>query len=223
MADRFPGGVISKTPPTVVAPVAGEGGSASGMWTLDTVLEYEKAGAWPKPVLPREFYVWGENGGAALNDSSVNRSSPTQVGALTNWAQVFASPGSTSFIAITTEGRLYSSGGNASGRVGDGTTITSSSPVQIGALTNWAQADAADVVSVAIKTDGTLWAWGYNGTGQIGDNTVVSKSSPVQIGALTNWAQVSTGNNPVAAIKTDGTLWAWGRGVFGRDWGRRYR
>jgi hypothetical protein len=59
MADRFPGGVISKTPPTVVAPVDGEGGSASGVWTLDEVLGYEKAGSWPKPVLPRELYAWG--------------------------------------------------------------------------------------------------------------------------------------------------------------------
>jgi hypothetical protein len=49
MANRFPGGVISKTPPTVVAPVDGEGGSASGVWMLDEVLGYEKAGAWPKP------------------------------------------------------------------------------------------------------------------------------------------------------------------------------
>ena len=61
MAERYPGGVISKTPPTITAPVDGEGGSASGMWTLDTVLEYEKAGAWPKPVLPRELYSWGRN------------------------------------------------------------------------------------------------------------------------------------------------------------------
>jgi hypothetical protein len=44
MADRFPGGVISKTPPTVVAPVAGEGGSASGVWTLDEVLGYREGG-----------------------------------------------------------------------------------------------------------------------------------------------------------------------------------
>jgi hypothetical protein len=44
MADRFPGGVISKTPPTVVAPVDGEGGSASGVWTLDEVLGYAEGG-----------------------------------------------------------------------------------------------------------------------------------------------------------------------------------
>jgi hypothetical protein len=60
MADRFPGGVISKTPPTVVAPVDGEGGSASGVWTLDEQLGLQKAGSWPKPLLPRELYAWGK-------------------------------------------------------------------------------------------------------------------------------------------------------------------
>jgi hypothetical protein len=59
MADRFPGGVISKTPPEVVAPVDGEGGSASGVWTLDEQLGLQKAGSWPKGILPRELYTWG--------------------------------------------------------------------------------------------------------------------------------------------------------------------
>ena len=89
MANRFPGGVISKTPPTVVAPVDGEGGSASGVWTLDEVLGYQKAGAWPKGVLPRELYAWGTGTDGRLGLGDVdNRSSPVQVGALTNWAQV---------------------------------------------------------------------------------------------------------------------------------------
>ena len=87
MSDRFPGGVISKTPPTVTGPTGGEGGSASGMWTLDTVLEYEKAGAWPKPLLPRELYAWGGNTG---DNTDVTRSSPVQFGALSTWSQFWA-------------------------------------------------------------------------------------------------------------------------------------
>jgi hypothetical protein len=59
MAERFPGGVISKTPPTVVAPVDGEGGSASGVWTLDEVLGYEKAGAWPGRGFCRGSFMLG--------------------------------------------------------------------------------------------------------------------------------------------------------------------
>jgi hypothetical protein len=87
MADRFPGGVISKTPPTVVAPVDGEGGSASGVWTLDEVLGYEKAGAWPKPPVPREIYAWGITALANSVGTTMPSSSPVRL-ALYNWAQV---------------------------------------------------------------------------------------------------------------------------------------
>jgi hypothetical protein len=48
MADRFPGGVISKTPPTVTGPAPGSGGSASGVWTLDEVLGYAEGGGMAK-------------------------------------------------------------------------------------------------------------------------------------------------------------------------------
>jgi hypothetical protein len=109
MADRFPGGVISKTPPTVVAPVDGEGGSASGVWTLDEVLGYEKAGAWPGRVLPRELYAWGYNDNGQLGDDTVvARSSPVQIGALTTWAKVAGGTG-TSF-SIKTDGTLWAWG-----------------------------------------------------------------------------------------------------------------
>jgi hypothetical protein len=90
MADRFPGGVISKTPPTVVAPVDGEGGSASGVWTLDEVLGYEKAGSWPKAPLPLNLYSWGGNALGELGDgTTISKSSPAQVGALGNWVSSF--------------------------------------------------------------------------------------------------------------------------------------
>ena len=209
MADRFPGGVISKTPPTVVAPVDGEGGSASGVWTLDEVLGYEKAGAWPKPPVPREIYAWGY--GSYIGDNTtVAKSSPVQIGALINWAKV--SVGEAHTASIKTDGTLWTWGSNGAGSLGDGTTITKSSPVQVGALTNWYQVSAGGNNVVSVKTDGTLWAWGDNYRGQIGDNTTVAKSSPVQVGALTNWAQVSASSyNFCHAVKTDGTLWAWGK------------
>jgi alpha-tubulin suppressor-like RCC1 family protein len=35
-----------------------------------------------------------------------------------------------------------------------------SSPVQVGALTNWTQADISNNHTTAIKTDGTIWTWG---------------------------------------------------------------
>jgi alpha-tubulin suppressor-like RCC1 family protein len=217
MADRFPGGVISKTPPTVVAPVDGEGGSASGVWTLDEVLGLQKAGSWPKPVLPRGLYAWGNNFNGPLgDDTTISKSSPVQIGSLTTWAQVSAGGDLGTMSAIKTTGTLWSWGRNNNGNLGQNDTVNRSSPVQVGALTNWSQVSVGFDTVASVKTDGTVWAWGYNTGGQIGDNTTVAKSSPVQIGALTNWAQVSVGGNHCSAVKTDGTLWGWGAGSFGK-------
>ena len=218
MGDRFPGGVISKTPPVVVAPVDGEGGSASGLWSLTEQLDLQKAGSWPQGVLPRELYAWGYNGFGRFGDgTTVSKSSPVQIGSLSNWEQVSAG---TASAAITLTGQLYAWGRNNNGQVGDGTALDTSSPVQIGALTNWSQVSTGGNHTVAVKTDGTLWSWGGNSVGQLGDNTTASKSSPVQIGALTTWSQVSAGlsfTQPhTAAVKTDGTLWAWGRNNDGK-------
>jgi alpha-tubulin suppressor-like RCC1 family protein len=215
MADRFPGGVISKTPPTVVAPVDGEGGSASGVWTLDEVLGYEKAGAWPKRVFLKELYAWGYGnvGRTGLNQTA-SVSSPVQVGALTDWKQINASGARSA--AIKTDGTMWAWGFGYGGALGDGTTINRSSPVQIGALTTWDNVDTGPTFSTAVKIDGTLWTWGANSNGQLGDGTVVDKSSPVQVGSLTSWAVSAAGYLHGLAVKSDGTLWAWGRNDAGQ-------
>jgi hypothetical protein len=61
MSGKWPGGFIKKTAPTVVGPTDGEGGSASGIWTLDQAADYEQRGLWPMPTLSRELYAWGKN------------------------------------------------------------------------------------------------------------------------------------------------------------------
>jgi len=113
--------------------------------------------------------------------------------------------------AIYGGAELYAWGASSGGRLGDGTTVYRSSPVQIGALTTWSQVAGGERNSFAVKTDGTLWGWGQGLTGQIGDNTATSKSSPVQVGALTTWYQVTGGGDFAVAVKTDGTMWSWGK------------
>jgi alpha-tubulin suppressor-like RCC1 family protein len=212
MSMRFKGGVISATPPTITPPVDGEGGSASGVWTLQTQLQ--NAAIWPKPVLPRELYAWGfnANGQLGLNNTN-NRSSPVQIGSLITWKT--SCGGSDCTAAITGTGGLYMWGQNSQGKLGLGDTAARSSPVQVGALTNWLQVSTNYNSTLAVKTDGTLWAWGNNSYGRLGLNDTANRSSPVQVGALTNWAIVSVGQIHAVAIKTDGTFWAWGYGLFG--------
>ena len=216
MSGKWPGGFINKTAPTVVGPVDGEGGTASGIWTLDQAADYEKQGLWPKPILDRELYTWGSGSSGALGqNNTTNYSSPVQVGALITWEAI--TQGSNYSIAYKTDGTMWSLGGlNSSGQLGQNNTAGYSSPVQIGALTNWtAEVKAGLGYTAAIKTDGTLWAWGAGTSGSLGQGNTTNQSSPVQVGALTTWSTLGTGAYHCASIKTDGTLWTWGMNAFG--------
>ena len=159
------------------------------------------------------LWTWGyNNGNLGNNNVSMHYSSPVQVGALTNWSQVVCGYDTT--YAYNTNGIVYSWGRNNFGQLGAPSTLlgNSSSPIQVGSLTNWKQVSAGTYHTAAIKKDGTLWAWGSNSNGGLGNGTRINYSSPIQVGSLTNWKQVSINSDTgqSAAIKTDGTLWAWG-------------
>jgi len=148
------------------------------------------------------------NNGGLGNGTTVNYSSPIQVGSLTNWKQVAGGFGHTA--SIKTDGTLWTCGSNQYGQLGNGTTSNYSSPIQIGSLTNWKQVSAVYYHTASIKTDGTLWTWGWSLYGQLGNGTIVYYSSPIQVGTLTNWKQVAGGGYHTTSIKTDGTLWTCG-------------
>lgn len=166
------------------------------------------------------LWAWGSGLSGQLGDGTiVSKSSPTQIGALSDWSKVSAGSSAVNnfhSLAVKTDGTLWAWGSGLLGRLGDGTVVSKSSPIQIGALNNWSMVSAGGSFSLAVKTNGTLWAWGEGASGRLGDNTTISKSSPVQIGALSDWAQVDAAINHSLAVKTNGTLWAWGLNTDGR-------
>jgi hypothetical protein len=165
------------------------------------------------------LWMWGrnQNGQQGISSATDPITSPRQVTASYDWASIdIGSQGNTA-VAIKTNGTLWAWGLNTNGQVGDGTATTRQSPVQIGALTNWARAVVGLNACLAVKTDGTLWAWGSNGYGQLGLGDDTNRSSPVQVGSLTNWLHVASGRyGGSGCVKTDGTLWTWGAGNPGQ-------
>ena len=92
---------------------------------------------------------------------------------------------------------MWGWGTNTNGQLGIGTTTNVSSPIQVGALTNWKKVFCGQNSSYMIKTDGTLWACGYGFYGQLGQGTNgsgASTSSPVQIGTQNYWLAATTGS-----------------------------
>jgi alpha-tubulin suppressor-like RCC1 family protein len=167
-----------------------------------------------------QLWAWGTNACGALGDgTTVTRCSPVRERCSdTSWCQVSA--GDLHTAAVKTSGQLWTWGYNGAGRLGNGTTVTSCSPIrEFCSETDWCQVSAGCLNTAAIKTTGQLWSWGNNGSGALGDGTATARCSPVrEFCSATDWRQVDAGYNAasVLAIKTSGELWVWGSNDCGQ-------
>jgi len=165
-----------------------------------------------------ELWMWGDNAAGNLGQGdTTQRSSPTQVGSLTDWATVHAGY---STPAVKTDGTLWIWGLNQDYQLATGDQVSYSSPIQVGSLTDWSQtatANGAAGVS-SVKTDGTLWNWGDQSNGMGGTGAGSGKvSSPVQIGSDTDWVFVATTVGEFAGgIKNTDEVWMWGNNEYGQ-------
>jgi alpha-tubulin suppressor-like RCC1 family protein len=103
------------------------------------------------------MWTWGLNSAGQLGlGDLINRSSPTQVGALTNWPTSNIIPG----IAIKSDGSLWTWGSGGSGQNGNGAANIDprgdrSSPTQVGSLTTWTGIGARGGARFAIASHAT--------------------------------------------------------------------
>jgi alpha-tubulin suppressor-like RCC1 family protein len=168
-------------------------------------------------VASPQLWMWGRGSYGRLGDgTAVAKSSPvTTAGTLSNWKELYV--GMQNACGVKSDGTAWTWGVNGSGQLGDGTTVSKSSPVTLaGGGTNWKQIGVGQVHGAGVKTDGTLWTWGSDSYGAQGTNGGGARSSPGQLGTATNWKLVAVGNFYAGAIKIDGTLWMWGAGNSGR-------
>jgi alpha-tubulin suppressor-like RCC1 family protein len=89
-------------------------------------------------------WAWGAATNGILGDNStVSKSSPVSViGGFTDWVQL--SGGEYHTVGLRTNGTTWAWGSAASGRLGDGTTVSKSSPVSVvGGFTDWIQVSAS--------------------------------------------------------------------------------
>jgi len=181
-------------------------------------------------------WAWGYNPTGQIGDgTSTTRPYPVQVkgldgtGFLTNVKQISAT--GSHILALKNDGTVWGWGYNNNGAVGDGTSNTRYTPVQVKDtfttfLTGVATINAGRNNSFAAKTDGTVWGWGYNGNGEIGDNTFNNRYYATQVhgvgnvGFLTDVVALTAGEYHAAALKSDGSAYIWGTngsGQFGNN------
>ena len=162
---------------------------------------------------------WGYATSGRLGDNTVtNKSSPVSVvGGFTDWCQV--SNGNGHGVAVRCNGTAWSWGLGACGRLGDGTTVTKSSPVSVvGGFTDWCYVSAGCEHSLGVRRSGTAWAWGNGTCGVLGNSsTVAIVTSPVSVvGGVTDWSQVSGAQRHSLGLRQNGILLAWGASDSGQ-------
>ena len=197
-----------------------------GVWGLQDVRDKQLQSEWDYTEI-FELFGWGHNqySGGVGNNSTANVSSPIQIPG--NWASVSQAGTGRLRIGTKSDGTLWSWGYNTHGQLGQNESYpvrnAYSSPIQIGAGTDWSNEFEAVGQGMrhlgAVKTDGTLWTWGHNSSGQLGMNTVQpgnnGQSSPVQVGTDATWSAFAGGDATSIALKTDGTMWTWGGNDYG--------
>jgi len=163
------------------------------------------------------LWAWGQNniyGQLGLGDRT-NRSSPVQVGTLSDWSQI--SVGQYHALAIKTDGTLWCWGSNFYGELGLSNNTNRSSPVQVGSLSTWTKIAAGTAHSLAVQSDGTAWASGSNVFGELGILDLTQRNSFVAIPLLTTQAsKIFAGQYTSYAILFSGALYAWGSNIFGQ-------
>lgn len=172
------------------------------------------------------LWAWGNNESGQLGDDITTsfRTTPMQVGSATDW--ISAACGSSHAVALRADGTLWAWGANQMGQVlGSGTSLTQTSPVQIGSTATpsaapWTSMAIGAYHSLALRADGSLWGWGNAYV--LGSATLTDPTRPRCLDTQ-SWTTVASGGGASsfsrsfsAAIRSDGTLWAWGNNGSGQ-------
>jgi alpha-tubulin suppressor-like RCC1 family protein len=117
--------------------------------------------------------------------------------------------------ALTGDGAVRCWGANG-GRLGDGTTIDSSTPVTVEGISTAISVSAGGAHTCALLSVGTVMCWGNNVYGKLGNGTLVNSSTPVAVNGVSNAISISVGGAHTCAVLRTGAIVCWGRNQFGQ-------
>lgn len=177
-------------------------------------------------------FCWGGNFSGQLGDGTVQtRLVPTPVDTGTpgfgvrNIAAISA--GDLHSCALTTQGRAFCWGGNASGQLGDDSNQFSLVPVPVSTATpgfgarNIATIAAGGSHTCAITTRGRAFCWGDNAFGSVGDGTTQDRLVPTPVDTATpgfaarNIATIIGAERHSCAVTTQRRMFCWGYNTSG--------
>ncbi len=161
------------------------------------------------------LWSWGSNTRGQCGQGVTDPvSSPTQVGVGTQWTSVVC--GQYHTMALLTDGvgviKLYTTGENEYGQLGQGNTTDKTTFTQVGVSTAWSDIASGPVAEHSFAKLSGIWlACGRNLEGQLGMNNITSPvTSFTSINGTTSWSSFACGNNFSIGIDTSGIVYSTG-------------
>ena len=161
---------------------------------------------------------WGANAHGQLgNGTQLASPTPVPVVGLGGPVESF-SAGRQHVCAVISGGSVKCWGDNATGQLGDGTSINRAMPSQVSVFgVAVASVSSGSDHTCAVTTGGDALCWGDNFWGQLGDGTSMETEFPIPVSGLSgNVAAIAAGAFHTCALTTTGGVLCWGDNFFGQ-------
>jgi alpha-tubulin suppressor-like RCC1 family protein len=107
---------------------------------------------------------------------------------------------------LMSDGTVRTCGNNGNGQLGDGTTSTRSTVVQVLSVSTATAVACGSGYTVILLSDGTVRTIGFNSSGQLGDGTTTNRTTLVQVSGISTAVAVACGGSHTAILLSDGTV-----------------
>ncbi|MFM6973632.1 MAG: hypothetical protein ACKOXM_00550, partial [Agromyces sp.] len=171
-------------------------------------------------------FCWGFNGAGQLgNTSLVNQLAPVKANTsflAAGETLTDLSAGQFHTCAVTSLNKIYCWGGNAYGQLGNASTISSMTPVQVSKPAGLSGKTITAIESrsnfnCVLTSESLAWCWGAGGYGQLGNGASVDSSIPVAVSGGKTFSSITLGFGFSCGIDTSGiAIWCWGGGGAGQ-------
>jgi len=164
-------------------------------------------------------YCWGDNAQGQIGDgTTINRRGATAVSTPAGVTFATVETGGSHACGLTATGAAYCWGDNSEGQLGDGSTISSLTPIAVAMPggVSFRSLAVSFFHTCGLSTAGAAYCWGYNGVGELGDGTTIDRWIPTVVIGTVPFTVLSTVYLHTCGLTPAGQPYCWGDNRYGQ-------